>query len=79
MFVVKKLREDEELFAQKLVGKIDSRVNNARAVRADWIWDVADADSVEVFTATWFFDEKLIVQIVAVSVTKKVNFSIFVI
>lgn len=52
MLVVKKLREDEELLAQELVGEINGRVDNTRPMCADRVGHVADADRVEVLTAT---------------------------
>lgn len=71
MLVVKKLREDEELLAQELVGEINGRVDNTRPMCADRVGHVADADRVEVLTATWFLDKELVVQIVAISVLQK--------
>lgn len=49
MFIVQKLGKDEELLAQKLISKVDSRVHDSRAVCTDRVGNMADVDGVQMF------------------------------
>ena len=49
MFIVQKLGKDEELLAQKLIGKVHSRVHDSRTVGADRVGNMADVDGVQMF------------------------------
>ena len=49
VFIVQKLGKDEELLAQKLIGKVDSRVHDSRTVGADRVGNMADVDGVQMF------------------------------
>ena len=73
VLVEEELREDEELFAQELVGEIDGRVDDAGAVRSDRIGHVSDADGVEMLAAARLLGEELVVQIVIVLANEHVD------
>lgn len=52
VLVEHELRKDEELFREELVRKVDGRVHDAGAVRADRVGDVSDVDRVQVLVVT---------------------------
>ena len=59
MFIIKELREDNELLPQELVGEVDGGVDDPRAVGPDRVGDVSDADCVQMFIVTRLLHENL--------------------
>ena len=49
MFIVQKLRKNEEFLAQKLVSEVDCGVHDPRAVCSDGVGDMTDVDGVQMF------------------------------
>ena len=59
MFIIKELREDNELLPQELVGEVDGGVDDPRAVGPDRVGDVSDADCVQMLVVTGLFHKYL--------------------
>lgn len=59
VLIVKKLREDEEFLAQKLVREVDGSVHDSRAVSSDGVRNVTDVDGVQMFVVRRQFNENL--------------------
>ena len=59
MFIIKELREDNELLPQELVGEVDGGVDDAGAVGPDGVSDVPDADGVQVLAVACLLHENL--------------------
>ena len=67
MFIIKELREDNELLPQELVGEVDGGVDDAGAVGADAVGHVADGDGVEVLAVAGLLHKHLAVHVVVVA------------
>jgi len=59
VFVEHELREDDELFLEKLVGEVYGRVHDAGAVRADRVRHVTNVDRVEMLVVARPLHENL--------------------
>ena len=59
MFVIQKLREDNKLLPEELVGKVHGGVDDPGAVSPDGVSDVSDADGVQVFAVACLLNENL--------------------
>lgn len=59
MFIIKELREDNELLPEELVGEVDGGVDDPRAVGPDRVGDVSDADCVQMLVVTGLFHKYL--------------------
>ena len=59
VLVIHELREDEELLAQELIGKVDGGVHDARAVGSDGVGHMADVDGIQMLIVAGALDEDL--------------------
>ena len=59
MLIIHKLREDEELFPEELVGEVDRGIHDTGAVGADGVGDATDVDRVQMLVVAGALNENL--------------------
>ena len=59
MFIIEKLRKDNKLLPEELVGEVDGGVDDSRSVCSDGVGDMSDTDGVQMLVVTGLFHKHL--------------------